>query len=221
VAGILSALAEAGLAKQVAEGNAHAFQLSRPEPLRDLLGANDLAYPAWRPILSAVLLFLELASFQDAGVVTRRVEANNRRERLRVLADRLWLNTPPVTRGDPAAWEALLAWATAVAVDLANGTSAALGVRKVRAAAVDGGHEVWVWLHWSAVDHARLSAALSAPHRMTDGMSCTAVSPVANGWTSFQLTVEPPLDEVALRGTVAQLVSPMTVAWRQVEPGSP
>lgn len=205
----------------MAEANAPTFQLSRPEFLRNLLGANDLGCPAWRHILSAVLIFREVASFQDAGVAIRRVETNNRREMLRVLSGRLWLDTPLVTRGDPAAWEALLARATVVSVDLASGTSAALGVLKVRAATVDGGHQVWVWLHRSAVDHARLSASLREPHRVTVGVSCTAVSPAANGWTSFQLTLEPPLDEVALRNEVEHLVSPMTAAWRRVERGSP
>jgi hypothetical protein len=216
VAGILSELAEARLVRQVAEGNALTFQISHPEQLQDLLGAHDLGYPAWRHIMAAVVLFLDLASIEHASEATRRVEANHRREALRRLADRLWLDAPPVTRGDPAAWDALMSWATAAAVDLANGTSPALGVMKVRAAVAEGGGEVWVWLHRSAVDHERLAAVLREPHRMVEGMASGVVSPTADGWTSFQLVIEGRVDEGVVRERVERLVGPMKVAWRRV-----
>ena len=96
VAGILSELAEAGIATQVAEGNALTFQVTRPEHLRELLAAHDLGYPAWRRVMTAVLLFLDLARLEDASETVRRVEANKRREALRSLADRIWLDTPPL-----------------------------------------------------------------------------------------------------------------------------
>ena len=219
MAGILSELAEAGLATQMVEGNALTFQLSHPEFLRELLATHDLGFPRWRHIVMAVLSFLDLASLENASASVRRVEANKRREELRRLANAIWLDTPPVTRGNPKAWEELMSWATRVAAELAAGTSPALGVLKVRAAAVEGGGEVWVWLHRSAADHGRLSEMLREPHRAAAGVVCTTVSPTADGWTSYQLAVEPGLDEVGVRNKVEHLVSPMKVAWRRVTPG--
>lgn len=219
IAGILSELAEAGLARQMVEGNALTFQLSHPDHLRELLAAHDLGYPPWRNIVMALLSFLDLASLENASAAVRRVEANKRREELRRLADGLWLDTPPVTRGAPDAWEELMAWATRMAGELTAGTSPALGVLKVRAAAVEGGGEVWVWLHRSAADHERLGETLREPHRAAAGVACTTVSPTADGWTSYQLMLEPRLDEVGVRNQVEHLVWPMKVAWRRVRPG--
>lgn len=125
IAGILAELAEAGLAKQLVEGNALTFQLSHPELLVELLGAHDLSYPPWRRIVTTVLLLLELPSIEDASPAVRRVEANNRREALRRLADQTRLDAPPPTRGRPDAWEALMSWATGVAVAFADGSSPA------------------------------------------------------------------------------------------------
>jgi len=218
VAGILSELTEAAVARQVAEGNALTFQLSRPENLRKLLRADDLGYPPWRRITTTVLLFLDLAGVADASAAVRRVEANKRREALRRLADQMWLDTPPVTRGNPEAWEELMSWATSTAVDLANGSSPALGVLRVRAAAVEGGGEVWVWLHRSAADYEKLFATLREPRRAAEGVACTTVSPTADGWTSFQLVLEPRVDEAGLHNKVEQLVWPTKVAWRRVRP---
>jgi len=219
MAGILSELVEAGLAKQRVEGNALTFQLSRPEPLRELLASHDLGYPPWRHIVKTVLTFLDLASLENASAAVKRVEANKHHEELRRLADAIWLDTPPLTRGNPEAWEDLMSWATRVAAELAAGTSPALGVFKVRAAAVEGGAEIWVWLHRSAADHGRLSQTLREPHRAAPGAVCTAVSPIADGWTSYQLALDPPLDGVGVRNKVEHLVSPMKVAWRRVASG--
>jgi len=216
VAGILSDLAEAGLARQRVEGNALTFQLSHPEHLRELLATHDLGHPRWRDIVTVVLSLLDLASLENASAGVRRVEANKRREELQRLADAIWLDTPPVTRGNPKAWEELMSWSTRVASQLAAGTSPALGVLKVRAAAVEGGGEVWVWLHRSAADHGRLSETLGEPHRAAAGVRCATVSPTADGWTSYQLVLEPPLDEVGVRDKVEHLVAPMKVAWRSV-----
>ena len=127
VAGILSELAEADLAKQLAEGNALTFQLSRPERLVEVLAAQGLSHPPWHRIMTAVHLFLGLASLQGASAAVRRVEANNLREPLRQLADQTGLVAPPQTRGNPDSWEDLLSWATRVAVELADGSSPAFG----------------------------------------------------------------------------------------------
>ena len=137
VAGILSELADAGIARQVADGNALTFQLARPEHVRELLAAHDLACPPWRRIMAIVLVFLELVDLEDAAVAVRRVEANKRREELRRLADPIRLDTPPVTAGNPNAWDELMSWATRIAVELADGSSPALGAFKVPAAAVE------------------------------------------------------------------------------------
>jgi hypothetical protein len=125
IAGILSELAEAGLAKQLVEGNALTFQLSCSDHLREVLGARDLAYPPWQRIMTAVHLFLDLASLEGAGAAVWWVEANNRREAFRSFADQTRLEAPPQTRGDPDAWHVLVSWATGVAADLADGSSIA------------------------------------------------------------------------------------------------
>ena len=127
IAGILSDLAEAGLAKQVLEGNALTFQLTNPEDLRQVLATDDLGYPRWRLIVMAVHWFLDLASLEDTSAPVRRVDANKRREPLRKLADQMRLDSPPATRGNPQAWEDLMSWATRTALDLAHGSSPAFG----------------------------------------------------------------------------------------------
>jgi len=129
MAGILSDLAEGGLAKQRVQGNALTFQISHPEHLRKLLVTHDLRYPRWRLIVTAVLSFLDLANLEPASASVRRVEANTHREAFRQLADEIGLDTPPVTRGNPEAWPELMSWATRVAAQLADGTSPALGAQ--------------------------------------------------------------------------------------------
>lgn len=139
IAGILADLAQAGIAKQVAEGNALAFRLAAPDQLRELVAARDIAYPSWRHIMAMVLLFLDLAKLQDSSEAVRRVEANKRREALRILTDRMWMDAPPVTRGNPEAWEVLMTWATEVTQALASGRSSVLGVTRVQAELVADG----------------------------------------------------------------------------------
>jgi hypothetical protein len=134
----MTELAAAGLARQRREGNALVYQLAHPETLGAILDAGDLAHPAWRPILEGLLSFLALARLEQVREPVRRVEANKLRSAFLQTADRLSLDTPPITRGDPNAWETLMSWATNNARDLAAGTSPALGLRGVRLAVVDG-----------------------------------------------------------------------------------
>jgi len=68
-----------------------------------------------------------------------------------------------------------------------KGSSPALGLLQLRAATVQGGDEVYVWLHRSAVDHDRLGAVLltgvarsmALPHRQPPGILKAADSGVA------------------------------------------
>ncbi len=219
VAGILSELAEAGVARQLAAGNALTFQLAHQDQLRTLLGADNLAYPNWVRIMSLVLTIVELRRLEGMSPTTRRVEANRRRERLRELSDELWLDTPPVTRGNVDAWSDLMSWATRTVRDIAAGVSPALGVFKVRAAVVEGGGEVWVWIHRTTPGYDRLSTTLREADRAAAGVACTAVSPTSDGWTTFRLMLEPRLDEAGVHTKVEHLVSPMKVAWRRVLTG--
>ncbi len=128
IAAILSELADAGLVRRVAEGNALTFQVACPEHLRELLQAEHLGYPPWQRIMTIVLIFLDLARLEDASPAVRRVEANKHHETLRSLADQISLDRPPTTRGNPQAWEEMISWATGVVVDLAEGSSPAFGV---------------------------------------------------------------------------------------------
>lgn len=127
VAGILAEFGEAGMAKQLADGNALTFQLRRADSLRMLLDADNLAHPDWARLTSLVLAALDLTRLERAGPTTRRIEANKRRPSFEALSHELSLAPPPVTRGNPEAWEALLAWATKVAKSLAAGDSPAFG----------------------------------------------------------------------------------------------
>ncbi len=219
VAGILSELSGAGVAQQLAAGNALTFQLAHEEQLKSVLDAEDLAFPNWARVMSMVLTIVELSRLEGVSPTTRRVEANKRRELLRKLSDELWLDTPPVTRGNAEAWNDLMSWATTTVRDIAAGVSPALRVLKVRAAAVEGGREAWVWINRTTPDYERLSATLRDAHRAAAGVACTAVSPTSDGWTTFQLILEPRLDEVGVQDKVEHLVSPMKVAWRRVLPG--
>jgi len=133
LAGILSELSDAGFAQQLPAGNALTFQIAHDDRFRALLGADALAFPNWARVMSMVLRFLELSSLEQESPTTRRIEGNKRRELLRRLSEELCLDTPPVTRGNPEAWEELMSWATRTAQELSAGVSPALGVLKARA----------------------------------------------------------------------------------------
>lgn len=127
VARVLSDFEAARLVVRQVSGNASGFRLARPEALDAVLGDRPSAHPRWAPVLNLALQLVDLAGLEVLPAPVRRVEASTRREALAPLAERLWVDSPPPTRGDPEAWEALLTWATATLEDLANGTSPALG----------------------------------------------------------------------------------------------
>ncbi len=126
VARILADLADAGTVQDLREGNARSFRLSDPHALARVLGGIPDDLPAWTPILNFTLLALRLRKIQDLPPSARRVEAHMLREALAPSAQRLHLEAPPQTKGDPAAWDQLLDWATAQVQDLAEGRSTAL-----------------------------------------------------------------------------------------------
>lgn len=210
MAGILSELTEAGVARQVADRNALTFQLSRPEQLRDLLQADDVSHPSWRRIMSAVLRLLDLAGLDESSAAVRRVEANKCREAFCGLAESIWLETPPVTRGNPNAWEELTAWAVQHALELASGSAPVF--TGLKAYEVDGSHEAWVWLHRSAPRFGQLAARLTEPQRSISGLKRTAASPASGGWTTFQLMSPARVD---IRPRVDELLASTKLAWRK------
>jgi len=216
IALILSDLAGAGLLKSLTEHNALHYQLDRSELFYELTGAEDLAFPPWGKIMLLVRRSMELVELEKKTAGVRRVEANKQREEMKRLADQLCLDEPPVTRGNPEAFDEMLSWVTVQLGELARGSSPALGVLKVRAAVNESGREAWVWLHRTAPDHNRLAQNLEAPHRVAEGLSLGTVVPEHGGWTAYQLLFEPRLEESAVRQKTHHLVWPMTIAWRRI-----
>lgn len=141
VARVLSDFEAARLVARQAYGNALGFRLAQPAAIEAVLGEMPTAHPEWVPLFHFTLLLLELTGIEGLPGPVRRVETATRREALAPLAERLWIDSPPPTRGSPDAWQALLAWATAKLEELANGTSPALGGLPVRAAQLPGGAE--------------------------------------------------------------------------------
>lgn len=123
VAAILSELADAGLVEVLAAGNARTYQLAHARDLEAVVGAADLAFPNGWTVMSLVLALDALRGLEGAGEASRRVEAHKQGERLRTLSTALALAAPPATRGNPDAWQDLVAWGTRVAQGLASGES--------------------------------------------------------------------------------------------------
>lgn len=219
VALCLTDLAQAGVASSRIERNAFQYKLARPDLLADLVHARDLAFPPWSAILRFVTLSLGLAALDGRPPGVRRVEASGYREELKALSDVLWLDTPPMVRGNAAAWEEMTSWAASQVGALSAGTSPALGVLALRAAAIEGGGEAWVWLHATAVDHEKLTKILSEPSRCAGGVCRGATVPAAGGWTTFQILFDPRLHGIELRAKIEQLVAPAKVDWRHITPG--
>ena len=126
VARILSELTEAGLVEMRVQGKTHLIRLPRTTAIGELVGATDLAFPRWRPILAVVLTVIDLADLSDRPAATRRVEAHKAAERLRPAAREIELASPPSTRGNPDAWDEVLTWAADQTSALATGDSLAL-----------------------------------------------------------------------------------------------
>ncbi len=125
VAMILSELSAAGIVRSTHEGNKLAYSLARPEVFRALIDGATLAHPEWQGVLELVDRVLALAALSDSSHGVRRVEAQKARDELDPLAGRLWLPSPPKTRGVATAWGDLLEWGNHVVTALADGSSRA------------------------------------------------------------------------------------------------
>ncbi len=110
VARVLSELDDAGLVESRREGNTLRFHLARSSSLRELVGAGELAAPAWQLLLGVFADLLDLLEHENAPASVRRVEAHKLRERLVQPCRMLSLDAPPPTRGVPDAWDLLVAW---------------------------------------------------------------------------------------------------------------
>ncbi|MBL8618910.1 MAG: hypothetical protein JNM72_25085 [Deltaproteobacteria bacterium] len=113
VGAVLADLHQAGLAARDPRGNAHAFRLVAPGPLRALVGAEGLRPVRWAAACAVVELRLRLAALDGAPAAVQRVEATGLRAALALQAQRLDLPAPPAARGVPDVYPALCAWADA------------------------------------------------------------------------------------------------------------
>lgn len=86
-------------------------------------------------------------------------------------------------------------------------------VYPVRACPIDGGGEVWVRLHRSAVGHDRVARNLLHPDAAANGVALGSAAPDRKGWTAFQLIVNPHRDLAGIHGLVEHLVYPLKVTW--------
>ena len=107
-------------------GKTHLFRLSPSSGLGELVGAAGLSFPRWRLVLHVVLVARELAEQSSRSPATRRVEAHKLAERLRPVAQEVGMTPPPPTRGNPNAWDEVLAWGSEQTAALARGDSPAL-----------------------------------------------------------------------------------------------
>lgn len=111
VGAVLADLHQAGLAARDPRGNAYAFRLIAPRPLRALIGAEGLRPVRWAAALALVELRLRLADLAGAPAAVQRVEAAGLRTALAEQAARLDLPAPPPARGIPEVYPALYGWA--------------------------------------------------------------------------------------------------------------
>lgn len=113
VAVTLSDLAASGVTEVLPRGNSLQFRLAHPAELRRVLGAEEVELPDSVARLSLLAEMTDLARTPgNAGL--RRVLAHQARERWVPRAFALDLPLPPVTQGEPNAWEAVVAWAAGV-----------------------------------------------------------------------------------------------------------
>jgi hypothetical protein len=127
VAKVLSELDGTGIIASRMEGNALRYRLARSPVLRELVGLDDLAAPAWQPILGVVLGLLGLLDHEAEAAAVQRVEANKLRDQLVPTCQIAGLDLPPPTRGDADAWGSMQQWSAAQVHDLADGTSSVFG----------------------------------------------------------------------------------------------
>jgi hypothetical protein len=73
--------------------------------------------------------------------------------------------------------------------------------------------EVVVRVHRSAVGYDRVVRNLLAPDAAANGVMPGGATPDREGWTAFQLIMEPRRNEASIRGLVEHLVYPLKVSW--------
>lgn len=97
------------------------------------------------------------------------------------------------------------------AMRMNNGTY----VFPVRACPTDGGGEVWVRVHRSAVGYGRVTGNLLKPDEAATGVHLGRATAEPGDWTAFQLLVEPPRNPAGIQGLVEHLVYPLKIAWEK------
>ena len=105
----------------------------------------------------------------------------------------------------------MLRWFRQQLALLADGSSPALAVEAVKAAAIPLGGEAWVWLSDAAPDRDRIASQLTEPHLAAAGVTFTSVVPTSDGWRAY-------LQPSAVRNKGEHLVHPLKVAWRTAGP---
>lgn len=126
IARTLAELSDAGIVSCLREGNARRFSLAKPVALGEVLDGLPDEAPRWVDVFHLIILVMRLEAPADVPTSLRRVVANGLRGEIAPLAERLWLEAPPLTRGEPDAWEQLHRWATAQVELLALGISPAI-----------------------------------------------------------------------------------------------
>lgn len=135
IARILAELNAGTLLRVKAEKNTLTYQLEEPRLWERLASASGLAWPHWMGVFAFAHEATRLEALEEQPIRPRRVAATKCWRQLSDTAIRLGLPRPPEARGNPDIWELLLAWATPELRALADGSSAALRVHRLTAAA--------------------------------------------------------------------------------------
>ncbi|MBT3219376.1 MAG: hypothetical protein HN348_09820 [Proteobacteria bacterium] len=206
---LLADLGFSGLTQTHLVGKANLYRLREPEALESLLGANQLVFPSWGSIFFLIEVLIGLEGL-GANPGTQRVEANNTRDRIAGLAERLGLEPMPETRGRSNAYSLVIEWGRRQVRELALGVSPALCALPLRAAIVSDS-EAWVWVHEAALEP---SAVISILERSRlPGVHCEKSVPLPGGWVAFQIHFDPPRSRASAIGAIEHLLHPRKVSW--------
>ena len=218
IARILGELQSAGLAREQVVGNSLRFQLAHRRAVMEVVQAEGVAFPDWAAVFRLVEGAVELEQQEGKSAGVQRVAADKVRGQMVALSEQLWLDSPPKTKGESEAWTLMLDWFRQQLTFLADGSSPALAVEAVKAAAIPLGGEAWVWLSNAAPDRERVAGQLTEPQLAAAGVTFASVVPTSDGWRAYQLLFEPRLQPPAVRMKVEHLVHPLKVAWRTADP---
>ncbi len=122
---VLSELQEAAVVRARQDGHGRVFRLNDPQTWRRLFAAEGVVFPRWSRITRLMLLALDLFEQRVKPPRVQRVMAHKHQDELNRIAERLGLESPPVTAGSPDAYEVLVAWVRNRLIRLADGTSPA------------------------------------------------------------------------------------------------